>query len=213
MAVVTTMPRRAIELGLAAGRLPLTAVETVTGRRDSGWLPAVAYTGFESTVLQLAGGLLRDETLAAAGRRKQAAATTLANAVEMEAEAETFEAESEQRRRRQESQARSAARAARERAEDRRQEVAEGQASRREQVARGMKQRKARAATKAEQTREGLGRRQRARRVEETRDRSEALQRQEGALESQSEALDLGEKIEESKAARRRPGSQSNDKA
>ena len=97
----TTFVGKTIAKGLATTRLPLTAVERVTGHRDRQWAPSALFGRFEAAVLQTAGGVLRSEDLVRQGRAKQAAAhsveqaaTRLAEAAQVETEAEVRERES-----------------------------------------------------------------------------------------------------------------------
>jgi hypothetical protein len=196
------VPRRTVQVGLAATRLPLTAVETVIGRRDSGWFPATAYTGFEAAVLQVAGGLLGDQEMAAAGRRKQGATSRLQTAAELDAQAEATRAKAEQTRRRQVARAESTAGSTREHAEERRADLAERESARKVQIDRATRSRQARAARRAEETEKGRARRQRARDADVAAERAEALEHAEAALDAQEAALDLGETIEKSREAR-----------
>ncbi|MEI2642758.1 MAG: hypothetical protein V9G10_10615 [Candidatus Nanopelagicales bacterium] len=63
----STLVGKSFARGLATTRLPLTALERLTGHRDGQWAPSVLFGRFEAAVLQTAGGVLRNEDLAAAG--------------------------------------------------------------------------------------------------------------------------------------------------
>src|SRR5206468_2327062 len=71
-------------------RLPLTAVETVTGQRgaEHPWPPAMIFETFEAGVKQVLGTILRDPELVDEARVQQAKLGQLRQAEMLEAEAE-----------------------------------------------------------------------------------------------------------------------------
>src|SRR4051794_6505497 len=87
---VTDVPRTFVNLSLQGLRLPLSAVERLTHHtaQEGSWPPAVAFEQLESTTRQFVGTLLRDDELVAEGRRQQAHARQVADALRLEAEAE-----------------------------------------------------------------------------------------------------------------------------
>jgi hypothetical protein len=85
MTTIRTLPRVALIGYLRALRLPLTAVEHVTGQRGNElWPPALAFEGFEAGVETTVGSLLRDAALADKGRLRQAKLAQLRTAAQLE---------------------------------------------------------------------------------------------------------------------------------
>lgn len=120
MTSIQEVPRTAVRLSLTAGRLPLTAVESVFGHQgDEAWPPALAFDGFEASVKQTIGGLLRDRSLVEEGRLIEAKVDKLRHAVQLDEVAEQrrrdADAEFQQRRHEDEQRRKEADRAAMER--------------------------------------------------------------------------------------------------
>lgn len=70
---ITAIPRTVIKAGLQGLRIPLTAVERVSGNTDTvAWPPAVAFETFESGAKQVLGALIRDESLVHEGQLQRA---------------------------------------------------------------------------------------------------------------------------------------------
>ena len=85
----TTISRIALRATLQWLRLPISALEALTGHRDNdSWPPAIAFGAFEAGVKQVVGTVLRDEGLLQEGRLRQAEIGELRRAVELEVEAD-----------------------------------------------------------------------------------------------------------------------------
>jgi hypothetical protein len=85
MTTIRTVPRIALIGYLRALRLPLTAVEHVTGQTGNElWPPALAFEGFEAGVETTVGSLLRDPALADKGRLRQAKLAQLRTAAQLD---------------------------------------------------------------------------------------------------------------------------------
>jgi hypothetical protein len=80
-------PGTVVRTGLGVVRLPLTAVEVIAGHNQDGtaWPPSLAFESFEAAAKQVAGSLLRDDTLVQEGRLAQAKVAQLRKATELEA--------------------------------------------------------------------------------------------------------------------------------
>src|SRR5205807_157549 len=87
---ITSIPRQLVKTSLRSVRLPLTAVETVTGQRgaEHPWPPAMIFETFEAGVKQVLGTILRDPELVDEARVQQAKLGQLRQAEMLEAEAE-----------------------------------------------------------------------------------------------------------------------------
>jgi hypothetical protein len=88
MTVTTTIqsiPRFAVAGYLRTARLPLTALERVTGhRRGEQWPPALAYESFEAGVETVVGSVFKDTTLVEQGNLRKAKLAQLREAAELE---------------------------------------------------------------------------------------------------------------------------------
>ncbi|MDQ1397802.1 MAG: hypothetical protein QOG64_3061, partial [Acidimicrobiaceae bacterium] len=75
-----------VRTSLQAARLPLQAAEAVLHRGDQTdeWPPSLAFDGFEASVKQIVGSVLRDKTLVEEGRLEQAKVAQLRKAAELE---------------------------------------------------------------------------------------------------------------------------------
>lgn len=81
---VQTVPRAVVESYLRAVRLPLTAVERITGQQSNEqWPPALTFEAFEAGVETMVGGLLRDSVLVDKARLRQAKLGQLRKAAEL----------------------------------------------------------------------------------------------------------------------------------
>jgi hypothetical protein len=85
MTTVQTLPRVVVEGYLRTVRLPLNAVERVTGQQhNEQWPPALAYEGFEAGVETVLGALLKDPDLVDRGRLRRAKVAQLRKAAELQ---------------------------------------------------------------------------------------------------------------------------------
>ena len=93
----STLAQKAVSLWLQGIRLPLTAAETVAGKRgaEPPWGPTVTFDAFASKVRTSAGSLLHDERLIDQGRLQDARVVQLRRATELETEAEATRSEAE----------------------------------------------------------------------------------------------------------------------
>ncbi|MCU1453403.1 MAG: hypothetical protein JWN46_1549 [Acidimicrobiales bacterium] len=93
---IQMIPRTAVKIGLSAARLPLTAAETLLRRQgDEEWPPTLVFEGFEASIKQVVGGLLRDETLVDEGRFTAAKVDRLRHAAELDTIAEQHRAQAD----------------------------------------------------------------------------------------------------------------------
>jgi len=201
---VKAVPRVVVGGYLKGLRLPLAAVERVSGQRgNESWAPALAFEGFEANVETVVGGLLRDDTLVDRGRLRQAKLAQLRKAVELETVAEQERARADREL------------AERQRRADAKREQAEQTAEQRErQVERAAEQRdrqvQQQAARKAATARKVKAEQDKAVRGQERAAKLEALSKETEAIGATKEALDaqatlevIDETIEGTKAARK----------
>ncbi len=93
-----TLPRTGINLWLRALRLPLTGVEAVVHRDgDAQWPPSIAFEGFEASVREQAGRVLRDERLLQQAQLQRAEVAQRRRALEQQQEAARKATEADQR--------------------------------------------------------------------------------------------------------------------
>jgi hypothetical protein len=86
---IDQLPRQAVNLGLAAARLPLTAAEIVLGHSgDPDWPPTLAFDGAQARVKRAVGGMLGDDALTEQGRLVEAKVMKLRQAARLETVAE-----------------------------------------------------------------------------------------------------------------------------
>ena len=164
------LTERLLSKGMNVARLPLNAVEKVTGKRGSNWPPAVGFDSLEATVMQVTGGLLRDKDMVRRGRSKQAAAASKSEAVNQQAEADRLALEAEQREATRLELVEQDKRRARERSKSRKQELDKREQGKRQEVANTARTRKTNARERAAKAEEGL----------ENRERNDALSDAEG---------------------------------
>ena len=93
-----TLPRTGVDLWLRTVRLPLSSAEVVLRRdRDAQWPPSVAFEGFEASVREHAGRLLRDDRLLQQAQLQRAEVAQRRRALEHEQEAARKAAEADRR--------------------------------------------------------------------------------------------------------------------
>jgi len=194
---------RMLGRGLSAVRLPLTGVERVTGRQGSDWPPAMGFGALEATVMQVAGGLLRNEELTRKGRSKQAAVRTLKAAMAEEAEAQRRDAEAQAREQEQVEKAEQSKEQARSEAQKRTEDLERREQRKREQVEQTERRRKADARKKAQKAQEGQRNRQRTSDLADSADQQKAASRKKVAAKAGQEVLAIDEEIDANKRRRR----------
>lgn len=201
---VQAIQRGMLDAGFTLARLPLSAVERVAGQRgNEEWPPAVAFEGLEAQVETLLGSLLRDDTLGARGRLRQAKVAELRKAMTLEtiAEQERHEGRQAQRERLDRASAR------RERAEksaEQRLEMVETAAERRDREAREKERTKVAAARRAKAKQDkAVDRVERATRAKALDEEAAALDAERRALEAEQAVASLDDAIERSKSRRK----------
>jgi len=193
-----------------AVRRPLAVDDAREGhrpRRVRRLAPTLAFEGFEATVRQVAGSVLRDERLVEEGRLIEAKVARLRKAVELETEAEQRRREADaklvQRR-----QADAQARARVERETEAREQAVQQEKTAKERAAAETAAAKERSARKADAARKKVvGAQERsatAARLDAERD---ALTAKRQSLAATGEVLHLDDAIEASKASRKRRSS------
>jgi hypothetical protein len=197
MSPITTLPRRAVEGALTVTRLPLTAVETITRRRGSDWGPALAFSTVEANVLQLAAGVLHDETLAEHGRRVAQATSRRQEAMDLEAAAQAVERRAEQERDTTVERAESAVEQTRDAAEQTVAESEESAAQRVEQVRKAAAKRRQSVKQTAAEREKGRQRAQRAETLAVLDERAEATEAAAEAVDAKKAAVEAAEQVDE----------------
>lgn len=193
----TTFVGRTVARGMSVARLPIAAVERVTGR------PAALFDRFEAAALQTAGRVLRSDDLQRQGRAKQAAAHSqeeaalkLAEADEVATQAEVDEQQDTQAAQGQKAQA---ARSA----EVREQELDLRERSREQQIEKTTQARKRTVSKRAAAAEKG----QRNRRRSDALDEAEAEQKSAGrkatAARKEQKVVELDERIANSRRTRK----------
>jgi len=198
-----TLTRTAVTGALTVTRLPLTAVELVTRRRGTAWLPATAFAMFEANVLRLAGAALRDEDLAAAGDRREDVAVRRTRAAKLEASASATEEKARQRREQREREAEQSTERARHRVEREREAIEAAAQERRSSVQRTAERRRDEAQQRAaaEQTRRA--KRRRSDRLAVLEGQADAQDAATDAVETEKAALDTVDELDAVKERRR----------
>ena len=94
--LISTLPRTIIKAGFNGLRLPLTALEKVSGKGESdSWPPTLAFETFEANAKRLLGTVLRDDDLTREGTLQQAKVIELAEAERLESLAAATRAEAD----------------------------------------------------------------------------------------------------------------------
>lgn len=201
---ITAIPRTMVKASLLGLRVPLTALERVTGNAGSDeWPPTMAFDAFEGRTKTVLGSLLRDDTLVREGELQQAKVRELTTARRLELRAEQVKQEADVR--------------LHERAEvveERREDVEDEVADRRREVERQAAEREREIAKRAQQrdqaAQQAQKRRTKAviaaeREAEKTRIReeSEALAAKGEALAAARAAEAVDDAIETTKAKRK----------
>src|SRR5689334_18444552 len=90
---VNEIRRWSLDLWLQSVRFPLTMTETVIGRDDGTWPPAIAFETFEGTVKGFVGRVMHDDTLVELARLQRAEISQRRRSVELHEAATALEAE------------------------------------------------------------------------------------------------------------------------
>jgi hypothetical protein len=189
---IDELPRKAVLGYLELTRLPLTAAERALGKTEGTWPLTIATDRVQATIKDVAGTILRDETLKADARLQHAALDERTRAAEAEAEADRIRAEADDRLRR-EKQAADEAKA----------EVARRDAQRDRAVDKQVGAKKATARKVAAAQDEALEQRATNATRETLAKESSAVREQRAALEAKAEALELEDELEAARAARK----------
>jgi hypothetical protein len=189
---IDELPRKAVLGYLELTRLPLTAAERALGKTEGTWPLTIATDRVQATIKDVAGTILRDETLKADARLQHAALDERTRAAEAEAEADRIRAEADDRLRR-EKQAADEAKA----------EVARRDAQRDRAVDKQVGAKKATARKVAAAQDEALEQRANNATRETLAKESSAVREQRAALEAKAEALELEDELEAARAARK----------
>ena len=201
---IEELPRKAVLGYLELTRLPLTATERVLRKTEGTWAPTIAVDRLQARVKEMAGAALRDDALVADARLQNAALDERLRAAEEEARAEQIRRTADQQLVAEREAAAAAEREAKARAEQRDKAV-QAEAEAKERRAREQAAQKKAAARKIEQAQqEALERRETATKREVLKKESKALNDQRAAAEAKAEVLDLQDKLDEVKTARKR---------
>lgn len=202
---ITTIPRTMVCTWLQLARFPLTVAEKVVLRDAErvDWPPTMLFEGFEATVKQLAGGVLRDDEMVREATVQQAKLDHLRQAATLAVEAEQRRAEAdevlESRR-----EANAERREAVEEQADKRAEALARQQAADERKAREQLQAKQAAAAKAEEAqRKAVATRERTARKVEVSAEQVALNETRQALEARADVIDVDRALERTKARRK----------
>jgi hypothetical protein len=201
---IDELPRKAVLSYLELSRLPLTATERALGKTEGTWGPTIAVDRLQARVKELAGSALRDDTLLADARLQNAALDERLRAAEEEARAEQIRRAADTRLANENKAADAAEREVKARAEQREQAVDQA-AEAKQQRARQQAAEKKAAARRVEQAQtEALEQRETVATREGLQKESKALNDQRAAAEAKAEVLELQDKLDEVKAARKR---------
>lgn len=198
---ITTIPSKLVRTYLHAARTPLTVTERVLGHAgDEEWAPSLAFSGFEANVLQVAGGVLRDESLGREGALLAAKVQRLREAATLDTIAEQRRAEADdelERRRAQAEQRRDDAAARAEQAKQAAERVAQRQAEQRAREEQQQAERDAAAQRKA------AAKRERTAKAATLRTERAALAAERAAAAVEEQVVDTDAAIERSKRVRK----------
>lgn len=204
IAKVRAVPRGVVDASLGLARLPVTAVARVSRQTENDqWPPTLAFEGFEAGVETVVGSLLRDETLTARGRVRQAKVAQIRKAAQLETVSEQLRDQADEKLTVRREQADKKREQAERKAEQREQQIARDEAAREQQAAQKAAAKTA-AAAKAEQAqREAVEREARDARAAALAKESQALSAEKAALEADKTVDALDDSIEVSKAVRK----------
>lgn len=200
---IDELPRKAVLSYLEMSRLPLTAAERALGKVEGTWGPTIAVDRLQARVKDVAASVLKDDTLRADAKLQLAAIDERLRAAEAEARAEQIRAEAD---RRLAQDARAAQEAKQEvlKREARREQAAESAAEAAERAV------KEKAAAKKSQARkvdaaleDALEKRENVVQRDLLANEAKALNNQRAATQAKAEVLELDDKLQATKAARK----------
>ena len=201
---IDELPRKAVLGYLELTRLPLTATERALGKTEGTWPPTIAVDRLQARVKEMAGTALRDDTLLADARLQYAALDERLRAAEEEARAEQIRRSADARLENERKAADAAEREVKARAEQREDAVEKAAEAKERQVREKAAEKKA-VARKVEQAQQdALEQRETVAKREGLQKESKALNDQRAAAEAKAEVLELEDKLNEVKAARKR---------
>lgn len=200
-----TIPRTAVKSWLSVVRLPLSAAELATGKRGAtDWPPAIAFEGFEASVKRGVGTLIGDDELVREGSLESGKVAQLRLAAELEAEAERRRQQGEQRFEDQKDTVQERGQRL-EREQREREEKLKRETEARKRSVEQVDRRKAEAARAADEKRQkAVAAKERQARATRLAAESEALEQERDAVEAKAEVLEVDQKLEAAKAARKR---------
>jgi hypothetical protein len=200
---IDELPRKAFLGYLELTRLPLTAAERALKRTEGTWGPTMAADRLQAKLKNAAGSLLNDETLLADARMQTAALDERMRAAEARAEAERIRREADAKLAQDQRAVQEAKRDVLKRDEQREQVIdARIEAEERKVVQKTVaKKNTARKVASAQE--DALEQRETAAKREILGKESKALNDQRAATEAKAEVLDLEDKLNEVKAARK----------
>jgi hypothetical protein len=203
-AEVATLPRRAIQTGLSIARWPLSAAESVTGKRGTTWPPAVAFATLESLVLGAAGRVLGDETLAAASQEAQTVVSKARRASRLQEDAEQLERDAEATREQARTLADEQRTAAEEQASRRADEIEAAAGRRKHQARKAGRKRQEQVRSQADEAQQAIEEADRLATLHTADELSEALADERTALAARAEVMRAEEATKRAREARAR---------
>ena len=199
----STLVGKSFARGLATTRLPLTALERLTGHRDGQWAPSVLFGRFEAAVLQTAGGVLRNEDLQRQGRSRQAAAHSLEEAATTGAQAEQVQAEAQVQEKREVRAARQAQQQAERDAAEQTQQAQQRAQAREKEIEKTTQARKRTVAKRAASAQQGERNRRRTDALNEAQDSEQAASKKATAARKEQKVAELDKEIANSRRTRK----------
>jgi hypothetical protein len=189
---IDELPRKALLGYLELSRLPLTAAERALGKTEGTWPLTIAADRAQATVKDIAGRILRDETLRADANLQNAALDERLRAVGAEMEAERIRAQADERLR-QDQRAAAEAKA----------EVARRDAQREQQVDKQVGAKKATARKVAAAQDDALDKREAVAKRASLDKEAKAVRDERAAIEAKAEALELEDELARTRAKRK----------
>ena len=207
MSVITrvrAVPRGVVDAGLGLARLPVTVAARASKQADNEqWPPTLAFEGFEAGVETVVGSLLRDETLTARGRVRQAKVAQIRKAAQLETVSDQLREQADEKLVARQEKAEQQREQAERKADQREQQIVREEAAR-ERQAEQKADAKAAAAAKADQARrEAVEREAREAKAAALAKESKALGAEKAALEADKTVDAIDDAIDVSKAVRK----------
>lgn len=200
---IRTLPRSALKGYLGALRLPLTAAQRIARRQDNEtWLPALAFEKLEARVESIAGFVLRDDELSAAGVTRAAKIAKLNEARTLKAAADVEKTGARKKQKKRDAEI-AIQRGRTERVARERKRTAKAEAEQKKRAAEQDASKKESAVSAQQAAQETvIERRERAAKSEALRAESEALDLTDEALQAQDKVHLIDETIDANKEAR-----------